>query len=235
MSGFYRLNDILAGILDHLEKAGYAIPADLVEFKTYAHYSHALRGNVRELYYGNMQESVFVDSLLVLVDEQLTRAWNEGMRKNELDPEQDMIDEWQQVLDEAKLSELDYVDDFAREIVQTSRDDIANDSNNLPLLLARADTWANRYTDIVNLAVITTAGGKNRLVWTFGDTEHCDTCQKLNGIVAFASEWQLAGVQPQSPPNAQLDCGGWHCACTLEPTDQRRTRNAWDRIMDALA
>ena len=213
---------------------GDALPADLVAWKTVGYYSQALRRNVRELYSGSMGEREFVDRLFVLVDEQLTRAWNEGMRVNGLDPKSDMIDEWQEVLDEVKLKELDYVDDFAREIIQQAADDEATGVNHLVQYLSRADVWANRYTDMVNTATMTTAEGKDRLKWVFGDTDHCTTCEALNGIIAFNREWQEANVRPQSPPNHDLECGGWRCQCRLEPTDARRTRNALQKILAAM-
>lgn len=229
-----KLRSIVVSIIDHLERGGVEMPADLRAFKTTAHYALSLKKNVRQLYNGEMSEAEFVDLLLVLVDEQLTRAWNEGMRENGLDPKEDMIDEWAEVLQDTKLSELDYVDDFAAEIVQGASSDKEKNTDSLPGFIARADLWANRYTDTVNLAILTTAGGKDRLEWVYGDTEHCSTCLNLNGIVAFASEWELADVHPQGPPNEALDCGGWKCQCSLRPTDKRRSRNAWDKIMDAL-
>src|SRR3990167_6350829 len=229
----YAITRAVVKLAGDMARMGAEIPTE-IGIKTTAYYARVLERNTRDLYNGAMAEAAFVDALLDLIDAQLTRAWDEGMRENGLDPKEDMIDEWAEVLEEKKLSELDYVDDFAAEIVQAAKDDKESGSNSLPGLLARADMWANRYTDIVNLAIVTTAGGKDRSVWQFGDTEHCNTCFALNGIVAFASEWLLAAVQPQSPQNDALDCGGWHCQCTLSTTDQRRTRGAFDRIMGAL-
>jgi len=61
-------------------------------------------------------------------------------------------------------------------------------------------------------------------LWVFDDTaEKCDTCLALNGIVAYAWEWETAGFRPQSPPNALLTCGGWHCECELRHTEKRRS------------
>jgi hypothetical protein len=97
---------------------------------------------------------------------------------------------------------------------------------------SRIDLWVNRYTDVIGRARVY-FGGKTRLKWTLGKTEeHCETCAALNGIVAFASEWELAGIKPQSPPNEMLACGGWNCDCSLEVTDQRRSPNALDTLMN---
>jgi len=97
---------------------------------------------------------------------------------------------------------------------------------------SRIDLWVSRYTDTVNQARIY-FGNRTRLEWIEGDTkDKCESCLALNGIVAFAFEWEQSGVRPQSPPNGALTCGGWECQCRLEVTDKRRTPNALQRIMD---
>lgn len=51
------------------------------------------------------------------------------------------------------------------------------------------------------------------LQWQLGRTEkHCKDCLHLNGQIHRASEWQAAGIQPQS---GDLECGGWNCDCRL--------------------
>lgn len=194
--------------------------------KTVAYYQRVLDKNVRDLYASRMDEAAFIDDLVRLVDEQFTRAWNEGMRANDLDPAADMTEEWAEILDEAKLAELDYIESFAADIRAAAEAEASIDQ-----FRARAEIWANRYNEIVNLSKITT-GGKVKYEWRYGETEHCDTCQSLNGIVAFATEWEQAGIQPQS---RLLECGGWNCQCQLETTDKRRTPEALGRIMDIVA
>lgn len=99
---------------------------------------------------------------------------------------------------------------------------------------SRVDLWVSRYEDTKNEAILFYSEKNQRLRWVYGDTQYCETCSQLNGIVAFASEWETAGVQPQSPPNDLLECQGWHCQCTLEPTDDRRSADALTRILDAI-
>ena len=92
--------------------------------------------------------------------------------------------------------------------------------------------WSNRYNEVVNEAKIW-FGGKQRLKWKLGATEkHCTTCQALDGIVAYASEWEQSGLKPQNPPNPNLECGGWHCDCSLETTDEKRSPDALGTLMD---
>ena len=194
--------------------------------KTVEYFVMKLSGMVRDLYRGDIEEADFVDGLASLVEDQLTRAWREGMRENDLDPDEDMEPEWQTILDDIILNEYNYVDGFAADIV-AARDEQLDWGP----LLSRAELWANRYNDVVSQSVIAT--GKGKLLWVYGDTDHCTTCERLNGIVAWTEEWEEAGVRPQSPPNDLLECGGWRCQCTLVPTGNRHTRNALDAILDA--
>lgn len=115
-------------------------------------------------------------------------------------------------------------------------DGLANDPNaKLDDANVRLDLWKQRYSDVVNRAKVR-FGGKERLIWRLGQTEeHCDTCLKLNGIVAWAQEWDKSGVHPQQPPNDNLECGGWRCDCRLESAPNRRTPKAFDKIMAAIA
>jgi hypothetical protein len=203
-----------------------AIP-EILGLKTYEYYLRTIEGLVRDLYRGDIEEGDFVGTIADLIQAQLTRAWHEGMRENGLEPDE-MEPEWQAILDDIILSEYDYVDNFAADIVAAREEQL-----DWTPLLSRAEIWANRYNDVVNQSIIAT--GNQKLIWIFGDTDHCSTCERLNGIVAWAEEWDEAGVVPQTPPNDNLECGGWRCACTLIPTTARHTRNALDCIQQALS
>lgn len=193
----------------------------VVEYtKTYEHYLRTIKSLVWDLYRGDIEEGDFVDTMADLVEQQLTRAWHAGMRENELDPIEEMEPEWQAILDDIILSEYNYVDQFAADIVAARDEQLPIDP-----FLSRADMWANRYNDVVNQAIMTTK--EQKLLWVYGDTDHCDMCRELNGIVAWAHEWQESPVEPQGD---MLQCGGWRCQCELIPTDNRHTRNAADRI-----
>jgi hypothetical protein len=209
--------------------------------KTYAHYDRVLRSGVRDLYNGDITESDFVTILQDLIPQQLTRAWHEGMAENGLEPDE-MIPEWEDQLQAMILSEYDYVDGFAADIAAAAQSDLVL-GDSLDGLMSRADLWANRYTDVVNEAKLRTADGKDKFVWNMGATEeHCWICSALNGIVAFAKEWEQSGFRPQEPPNELLSmerggekgCKGWRCDCTLNSTTDRRTNGALDKLL-ALA
>jgi hypothetical protein len=125
--------------------------------------------------------------------------------------------------------EQGYVEQLSRDIIDAKIDEKPLDG-----LLSRVQLWANRWNDVYNAAQVTiTAEFGGKLQWHLGKTEqHCPSCAALDGIVAFATEWEASGVHPQGAPNDALECGGWRCDCSLVQTDRRRSPRALDRIMD---
>lgn len=187
-------------------------------YKTYDYYGGRLDAYARDLYNGKIDEGGYIDKMTGMISDQLTRAWNEGMRDNKLDPAQDMTPEFQQVLDDAINSEYDHVLDFAQFIL-----DQKEAGAGLDAIYARADLWQQRYTDVANQARIVTANKGDLYEWIYGDTDHCETCAALNGQVATMADWEDSGFMPQNPPNDALECGGWRCQCQLQKTDKEAT------------
>ena len=82
---------------------------------------------------------------------------------------------------------------------------------------SRIPMWINTYRDVVNTAKLM-AGANVKLIWVLGPTDHCSSCLKLAGKVKRKREWLSAGIQPQS---RALECGGFNCQCSLQPTSER--------------
>lgn len=217
----------IPAILPHLRGRARWIASAHVsseEYKTADQMQGRIENLVKALYKGTITAASFVDSMAALISRQITLAYREAW--NDEGDGGKIPDYLTSASDEAILAQFDFVDQYARDIVDASVDKTPIDP-----LLSRAALWANRYTENYNNAVALIAlqnGGK--LEWVYGDTDHCETCQSLNGIVAFASEWNEIGVKPQTAPNDMLECGGWKCQCYLEPTDKRRTKNAVEKI-----
>jgi len=204
---------------------GVEIPSDLLSqfesfgIKSQEYYQAQLTRLVKSFYKGNMDILEFVTIFGDLITGQMTKAWYEGMAVNGVPPE-DLTDEWKFMLDDIIRLEKDSVFPFADEIRAASE----LTGTVIDPFLSRVSIWANRYPDVVNQAILATAEEKTKLEWIYGDTDHCDTCLQLNGIVAYAREWEEAGLHPQQPPNGALQCGGWKCSCSLVPTTARRRR-----------
>jgi hypothetical protein len=198
--------------------------------KTYNYMLRVIEGLVRGVYSGTVGGQ-FVDALGNLIVGQITQAFRQAYEDEgytDFFPPEYLENEMQAEIQ--KHANFDFVYQYYKDIV-----DARVDGTPIEPLIARAALWAARYNEAYNTAVAVIArenGGK--LIWQLGATEqHCESCAGLNGIVAFASEWDLAGVKPQSAPNDALECGGWRCDCSLTTTDKRRTRGAFDRIMSA--
>lgn len=208
-------------IVGELHREPYGI------IKTYDYYLQQLERLIRSVYQGNLGGE-FIDIMANLISGQLTQAYEQAWTDEE--GEGELPDYLASSLEDMILNEYDHVDQLYRDIV-----DARVDETPLDPLLSRAPLWANKWTDAYNRAValITSENGGN-LIWVYGDTEHCDSCLALNGVVARASEWEELGVHPQQPPNDMIDCGGWRCQCSLQPTEQRRSPKAYNTIMNIV-
>ena len=194
--------------------------AKLAWLKTAAFYEFSLQRAIRDLYNsGNV--GAYIDHHSRLINEQLTKAWREGMKEVDMDPDE-MTDQEKTILQEIIDREEDHVLDFAQEIMD------ARDAKTPPPV-SRAAVWANRYREVVNIAK-TMAAQDKKFEWVLGPTEHCKSCLKLSGIVKRGSVWQKAGIYPQMAPNGNLECGGWNCQCELVETTKPSRRGGFPRL-----
>jgi hypothetical protein len=222
------LIDLLADVVDTVpDVKAHLKPETLEALKNANTYGRQLWKYCLDLYRTG-DGGVFLGLFIDAIKNQMTRAWNEGAREVGVDPKE-MTDDDRAELKAIIDGEYDQIIKLAEAIME-SRSGTLDEFRQK--FRSRIDLWVNRYTDVIGRARVY-FGGKTRLKWTLGKTEeHCETCATLNGIVAFASEWEQAGIKPQSPPNGMLACSGWNCDCSLEPTDQRRSPNALETLMN---
>ena len=116
-----------------------------INLKTYGYMLDHVDKYARDLYKEEMSRDEFIDSMASLIEEQLKRAWNEGMRNNGLDPKEDMTSEWQDILDNLILDQWGYIEGYADDIIQG-----AKDGTPVEAFRARASLWANRYNETVS-------------------------------------------------------------------------------------
>lgn len=204
-----------------------AYMAQLETRKSYEKYRSRLWGAMTRLYNGG-RDANFVSTFVRSIDVQLTEAWDKGAE--DVGVQRDEQTEADRIVLTAIIdNETQFIERIMGEIADDrdagmTREDFDKKYG------ARVDLWANRYTETVNRARMQ-LGTKARLEWVLGATEeHCETCAKLNGIIAFGIEWDQARLHPQMPPNEMLECSGWRCDCSLVPTQKRRTARALDRL-----
>ncbi len=178
----------------------------------------AIRSAVRGLWTGDLSDSQFDEIMRTAIEREFWKAFEEGIDScgyTLLDLEDD---EKQIVKDEIANNEQ-YIDQFSFDI-QTEQ----LYGGSLEKMFSRAEMWIVRYKEIVAIGRVTVCGD-TKLEWRLGETEeHCESCEKLDGIVKRASFWDEHDVHPQGAENEKLMCGGWRCACTLEPTSKPITK-----------
>lgn len=211
------LRAIKIGIFDDLSFAG----------KTYEFFLKNLERLIVSVYDGNLGGE-FSSILRSLIDGQIKKAYQQAWLDNEDKDEDEPAPEYLAEAARAFITEQqNFVGGFYKDIVDAKVDQTGHAA-----LTARAPMWANRYNEAYShgkLLIASHTGGK--LQWHLGQTEkHCPSCSALDGIVAYAYEWEKANIRPQAAPNKYLDCEGWNCDCGLDPTEARRTRGAFDRI-----
>ena len=97
-------------------------------------------------------------------------------------------------------------------------------------LLTRIEIWIGRWEGVKSQATVM-ACGDQKLKWNQGPSEKgCKTCTKLNGQVRRASFWKDKGVLPRVHDSPLLDCKGFRCACTIDPTDEPLSRGRFPNI-----
>ena len=81
-------------------------------------------------------------------------------------------------------------------------------------ITARADGYTAAVSECYNTGLMY-ANKNQMLTWHLGDTEkHCATCSQLNDQSHRAS-WYLSRNYVPRKPGAGMDCGGYHCDCSL--------------------
>lgn len=196
--------------------------------KTYDYFLQNMQRLIRSVYEGNLGGD-FIGITENLISGQLRQAYEQAWTDEGTGGS---IPEYlTESLNAMILDQHGYVPGLYRDIV-----DARVDGTSLNPLLYRAELWANRWTEAYNEAVhLITLKNGGKEIWVTGETEtHCPTCAALNGIVAYASEWEQLGVRPQNAPNDKLACDGWNCDCRRDPTDKRRSPKAFETILNIV-
>lgn len=202
-------------------------------YKSYDYMLDQITRMVTNLYNNNLGGE-FIDLMANLISGQLTQAFRQAW-EDEGNTDMFMPDYLNSALETLILNQYDFVDQYFRDVI-----DARIDKTPIGPLLLRAQMWANQWNAAYRQAqeLIRKQSGGN-LVWVKGATEHgCRTCAALDGIVMSASEWETLGVHPRGYPNPKLECEGGgpanNCDCTLEPTDKRRSPNAYGRVEEII-
>jgi hypothetical protein len=182
--------------------------------KTVGYFRRVLNKAVLDFYRDDITAFEFIDIMTRLIEDQYRRAWNQGARDVGFNPK-DMTDDDILTIMERIDREKEYILDFAGGI-----ENARLTGGSVGPYQSRVDMWANRYNEIRDWARIYFADMK-RFVWVLGPTEHCDSCKALAGTVATGLQWRFARAEGIYPKSRRLQCGGFRCQCSLNPTKRK--------------
>lgn len=223
-----RLHTIAARLIALLEHKAHERGAPVDVFATaYTEnvYREAITGTALS-YWREGSRGNFFTRMNMHIKFGLNDAWNAAAASLGIDPTE---------YSEADAAEIARIVDTEKSFVGGLLDYLDLLANtpgaSLQTAMPRLKMWGNRWSTVYNEALVW-FGAKVRLQWVLGQAEHCVTCAALAGIVAWAQEWDQAGIYPGSH---DLECKGFNCQCRLVQTTRRRSPKALDRIMRALS
>lgn len=219
---------------DHLTPEHHAAAARLAEwlahgggvpFKATDSIDSLVRGYVDDL------SSAFLDVLdgarsvpaaqrghLAMLPDLAERAYDAGLQEGGVDPA-DKDDQDEEAINEWVSTQSGFVAGLWADVKQlrADRKDLTPDEYAARQLTIndRIGQWGESLRNLWSLAKANAQKNKT-VVWHFGDTDHCATCQELNGQ-KHRLKWFLdKGYIPQENGSDTLECHGYHCQCHLD-------------------
>jgi hypothetical protein len=184
------------------------------ELKAIGTFRAGIRASVRGLWNGALDEADFINAMRSAIERGLREAWITGAAECGIKPDE-LTQAEQFAMRQAINSQFAFLFGFATDIAENSR---AN-GGKLGPLYQRAELWINQYNSVQGQAKLMACRDK-KMIWTIDPTkDNCPSCLKLNQKVKRASFWAEREIRPQNAPNGKLECEGWKCGCSLDPTD----------------
>ena len=188
-------------------------------------YRMGIRRAVRGLWSGAIDRQQFADAMSATIDRGQRYAFEDGARECGILPGELTEKELDRIQD-AILYEMQWIEGFGQAIEDGSR---AN-KGKLEPLFQRAEIWIGRYVGFMSEAR-TMACSDRKFRWTLGRTKNpCSSCVKLNGQVRRGSFWNDRGILPRVHGAEYLECHGFRCDCTLEPTQEPASRGPLPKL-----
>lgn len=171
-----------------------------------------IRSAIRGLWTGAITKRQATSTFSRAIETAIEQAWTEGAAECGIQADELTVEELT-VRDEFIFGQVEFVGGFIDDIIAKSK----AEGGQLTPLLQRGEMWVNQYDSARQQSEALACANEKR-IWRLGRTEHCSTCQALNGQVRRLSFWQN-NVMPRNAPNEKLQCRGFRCQCALEKTD----------------
>lgn len=150
----------------------------------------------------------FKEAMIQAFGDAFDAAWVEAGA--ELPVDDDALD-W---LEERLNQETGYIDQLFQEAKELRKD---KEFDFFAWISSKADNYTSTLMSIHNQAKLL-ADDRQLLTWHYRDTDHCDTCAKLNGQRHRAS-WYISRDYIPGKNGAAMTCGGYRCQCFLTDKD----------------
>lgn len=138
-------------------------------------------------------------------------GYGEGL--GEGDAEAEMDEEDNARIADFYTEQSGFVPTFAKDVVAARTADDRESAQQA--IFDRCATWAQSLEALGGIA--RAAAQKNQMgEWEYGDTDHCDTCAKLNSQRHRVKWFVERGYIPRQPGNENLDCKGFRCQCRVK-------------------
>jgi len=186
-------------------------------------YRTMIRQPVYGLWSGKLDMSGFIEIITDALWMGLKGAWEAGAKAAGIMPDE-MTDREISQMQTDIFNQFQYVPGFGQYIQSVSR----AAGGKLESTLPRMGMWVARYKEFYERGMLM-AKSNLKYRWTLGivKTEHCNSCLKLSGKIKRASQWLEANIYPKSP---DLECGGQHCACTYQQTNEPMSKGRLPKI-----
>jgi len=176
-------------------------------------YIKAIRSMVRGYVTDVFDTPGFMESMYAIIDQGLSAAWSEGAKRGGSSVI-DLPPEGQQVLRNMISTDYTHVPGFVSYLsLRNAMYLEGRKKEALDQAYNRAVQWTNRYSEVATRAELL-ARQDQKMIWSLGPIEHCDSCLTFSGRVYRASTWLKYNAIPRS---WRLCCTGRHCQCRLTP------------------
>ncbi|OGC94598.1 MAG: hypothetical protein A2W25_02410 [candidate division Zixibacteria bacterium RBG_16_53_22] len=151
--------------------------------------------------------SILADARRIVKDA-VGDAYVEGLKEGGVAFE-DMDSDDDLMIIELTDQQTQYVTDFVKAVRAARGDKAAQRA-----ILDRVELWTASI-EAAGMQGLASAKKNEMVTWHYGDTEHCNTCQHLDGQRHRRSWFSQRNYFPRKP-GAAMDCGGYKCQCVLE-------------------
>jgi len=143
------------------------------------------------------------------------QAYDEGLREGGVsDPEAERDEGDDETIDDWVKDQSSYTLDFASAAAEVSKLKGDEKTEARRAVLDRVVDWVNALRTLANKG-FASAKENMTVTWEYGDTEHCDTCQSLNGKTRRLKWFTARGYYPREPGSPTLACSGFKCLCKI--------------------